>query len=569
MRTCVQSSWAIVASMEFIPSVVFSVLFGKKPEPCEVYGHLHGIPTDSAMRFVASLCHRLTAQEQLTGDIDEFLNLQHQLALEFVPPGFRAFVLEHLRSRPEYADGRWAVATPRGVMRLLGAYLAVNQQVVPGPIQDTDFERLATCMFAINELSLRVEPDLGAGGLLHLFEYVRRCNWANTLPRSFRLFGQRLPAAVPAAGEAFERSCGATIAEAVTVLFGLYSEMMAAVHPGKIPPELRPTFRYGGTHRADPASAHAAERLVARVQAFWSADLPMMGKEFSTQELGDPSILPLLRAPFLRVPTQRLWCADPYLLLNAASDGLFWRIKGAFEAQNRRPVNLTDSLGKPVFEDYLVEFFELVKRTDVSRSGKLGDTKGLPDFWMREGDSLIVFEAKAGYLSEAAKYSGDKDELERQLKKLAGESQLAAAIERLASQVPQAVVGVTRVFPVVVTLDDAWGAPRLQGAFAALVRTAEIGLDVAGTQIVPVSDLELAGNWLRAGVLSKLLSWRGQFSPEGTHGIAGLVGDSAGKTKRATGLAFPEFDAQKNARDELMGLMDEVFKQYRAAAAGT
>lgn len=547
--------------MRAFPALVHSKLFGSQPDPVAVYSLLHPIPTASVLRFVSSLCHRVTALEQGKQHPDDTLALQHTFVLELVPGDFRMELLQRIGACSLYANGKWVFGNPRALARLTGAYFAVNPVLIVGAPQDEHFERLVRALLIVNELTLESAGPPTAVNMLHLFEYARRSDWRATMPRAFDLFGRRLPTLVPQLAEAFSREYSVRIDEAVTILFGLFSVLMAPLWVDGPPPPLPTRFNFGLLPHVTSTPTHPGDRALASVQEHWSQPLTWFSDRFKHSEMGNPSILPFLQMPLVRITEDRLWCADPFLLVSAASEGIFWRLKRAYETEAQPGTSFTAKLGE-VFENYLEDLLRSCGRTDLVRGGATGDERGYPDIWFREDELLVVIEAKAGFVAENAKFSGAAVAVEH-LKKLANDSQLARGIEKLHKYEPGGFEGVDHIVPVLVVLDHAWGAPTMEAHLNSLVRKPLVPFPCDDVYLLPVAELEIAGRWVGQHALARLLRCRRKAAGDGYVTLDDLMTDYRVQTAKEMGMMLEPFDAMAQIRSDLHARMNEVFETFK------
>ncbi|MGV8038859.1 MAG: hypothetical protein AB2L07_01840 [Thermoanaerobaculaceae bacterium] len=513
------------------------------------------------LRFVSSLCHRLTGHEQGGQQSDDSLALQHIFVLELVPQDFRRELLHRIRTCGSYQNGEWVFCSARALLRLAGAFFAVNPFLIVGSPQDEHFERLARALLIVNDLTLRSAGQAENVNMLHLFEYARRSDWGTTLPRAFDLFGRRLPARIPELDEAFSHEYSVKIDEALTILFGLYSRLMAPVAVNLPPPPMPTKFSFGFLHRVAGKATHPGDRALASVQEHWSQPIGWFSDEFKDSEVNDPSVLPFLRVPLVRVTEDRLWCADPFLLASAASEGIFWRLNEVFKRAGQPKSILTAKLGA-VFEDYLADRLRSFGRMDFARAGAKGNERGYPDIWFREDELLVVIEAKAGFVAEDAKYSGAAHATEH-LEKLANDSQIARGIEKLHKYEPNFFEGVQQIVPVLVTLDHAWGAATMEANLNSLVRKPRVLPPCDDVYLLPVAELEIAGRWVGERVFARLLRCRRKAAGDGYVTLGDLMTDFREQTAKEMGMMLEPFDAMAQIRSDLHARMNEVFETFK------
>jgi hypothetical protein len=549
-------------------------LFGTAPTEQACLAHLQGCSFVALTQYVAVLCHNLAVAAARGPSLLEFHEFQRWFIEQLAPERFRGELFQLVSNAPAFADGRWVLADEHRAANLVAAYARANPSPVMQPSGPADLERLFRAQLMINDLLAPVSKEGdedGAAVVLHMFSMTRDWSAEVGLPRAFDLFGRRLVGAVPGLAESVKLHFGASPAEIVSVLAGVYQfEMLSVLEEapdgfhGRKPP-----FTRGILTLDELQPTHAGSVVVRRVLDVHTTSWAELHRRFAEASLSDPSIVWFLRHPLIGIDDHRAWCFDPALLLSAASAGLFWLMRDAYVADGGRGDDLVRTLGKPVFEGYVRDLLGSLSLGDSLAGDAETPGDGLPDFYFREGDEvLIAVEAKAPIMAESVKWSADAATLRKELTKVVKENQLMSATERLFRQKPESVAGVRRVFPVILVLDPAFAAPGIEAEVRTAAVKPSLGCEVGEIQVLTISDLECAGNYVARRSFAGLLSARHK-SPAGLrYPLASFISSQRELIERACGDWLPPFDAHQGTRKALALAMSEAFDQFAPPGKG-
>ena len=543
-------------------------LFGAAPSEASCLAHLQGCSFVALTQYVGILCHNLAVAAARGASLSEFHDFQRCFIEQLAPEPFKGELFQLVASAPAFADGRWVLADEHRAANLVAAYARANPPPVTRPGGPADLERLFRAQLIINDLlapASREDDEDGAAVVLHMFSMTRDWSAEVGLPRAFDLFARRLADAVPGLNGSVRRHFGASPAEIVSVLAGVYQFEMLSVLSEAPPGFLgrKPDFTRGILTLDELQPTHAGSVVVRRVLDEHTSSWAELHRRFAEVPLSDPSVLWFLRHPLIAIDDHRTWCFDPALLLSAASGGLFWLMRDAFVADGGRGDDLVRTLGKPVFEGYVRDLLGSLSLADSLAGDAETPGEGLPDFYFREGDGVLVaIEAKAPIMTESVKWSADAATLREELTKVAKKNQLMNATERLFRHKPKSVAGVRRVFPVILVLDPAFAAPGIEAELRAAVVKPSLGCEVGDIQVLTISDLECAGNYVARRSFAGLLSARHK-SPAGLrYPLASFISSQRELIERECGDWLPPFDAHQATRKALALAMSEAFDRF-------
>ena len=176
--------------------------------------------------------------------------------------------------------------------------------------------------------------------------------------------------------------------------------------------------------------------------------------------------------PLIEIVPKRYLCLDPGFLIEKAGRGFYWNL---FSQLN---TTLQDSL--PSFWGYVFESYvnSIIQRSYVGQGHFIAEPRfpnsdGSFDACIREGRDLIVFEHKSSVIRADAKYGGDVNKLEKELrlkfiegdgKAKKGVSQLSRNLERFFGGESLGELNCTeisRVYPVIVCLESSATVPYM------------------------------------------------------------------------------------------------------------
>jgi hypothetical protein len=211
--------------------------------------------------------------------------------------------------------------------------------------------------------------------------------------------------------------------------------------------------------------------------------------------------------PLIEFPDGFFWPLDPGFLIDKFGEGIFWLLHRpipGFSAEQTRDRNLhfRQWWGR-LFEEYvhrLMEFFYPVVSGRYLRIPEDPRAMTRCDAMLDSRPSVALLEYKASYLRTDAKLSGSDEVLEEIRRKVAaggeaGESakgvrQLAASCTHLQRTGEIAGLGpfpnVERIYPVLVTLDNAFSALGLSWYLDTLFRQA-LPADVNRDRVAPLT----------------------------------------------------------------------------------
>lgn len=208
--------------------------------------------------------------------------------------------------------------------------------------------------------------------------------------------------------------------------------------------------------------------------------------------LRDLPVEPFRSTPLIAVHRDQFWCADLFLLTQRMLSGLFWTLMEATPV-DQRPA-LTAAWGD-LFEKYMTSRLAPAFGKRYRPDPRDPDGNQITDGIVVEKPDLILLEFKAPLLRDDVKRSLAIDSLREEFaKKFLKNAQLGRAAERLCSEEElrkSLNLGrrIETIYPVIVSLDFAAGAPLLAEAMDEPFREATRNLTLKGATLAPLSVL--------------------------------------------------------------------------------
>lgn len=527
---------------------------------------LEGVSFDALVRFASTLCHHLSYADEMRVSATEFQRFHSWFVREFVSEPLRNQILDKVACSESYRGKAWAIADQHRVANLVAAYVRANPMPVSGQASEEDMARLTKAQLMVNDLvSQSVDSESGnipAAELLKIFAMSRNWDVRSHLPRMYDVYGSRLDERIPELRQSIISARGIDQGDFATLLFALYSNLLAALDPdGPDLPIPRPPWSGGLVEFPVLDPGKPEDKALRYALDAISVDWSKLRKKLQKQRLSNASILPLLQSPVICLPGGKYWAFDPGLILSAGSNGLFWDAVDAHEAAGGNRSVLFSTAGL-VFEDSVADFLKSVGCIDAIRGDDEGE--GLPDLLVVETDTLIAIEAKAGLMRDDVKWSADPQKIQANLEKITGNNQIMTAIGRAVHEHPKIMPGISRVIPVIVVLDPCFASPGLEEVVNRFLVKPDLECSIEDPHLLYVGELESAGNYIREGKLSSLLDARREvISNNGWVSVSQLISQNQEAVQGHVGRHLPVHDAQVAARARLNGEMKRFSERYQ------
>lgn len=540
-------------------------LFRTEPSEAQVLELLRGISSKALTQYAANICHYQAVMGAADIPVEKLAEQSGWFLKEFAPSHFATIIENETSWKFIYRKTLWVIADQHRVANLVAAFARGNPSVHEGEESPDQIERLVRAQLMVNDLT--APPDLHstepiqsfpAEQILHTYAMSRGWTPDRTLPRAYELFIKRLGAANPEFLAAVEKRCGFSLLAVLSSLHAVSARdfLALAARPkiNEIP------FSRGIIDLKHFEPTHSGGMAFERVVRQYSSSWNDLHEEFSKGDLDNRAVRYFLARPFIQLGEGQFWCFDPGLTGVAASNGLLWLVRSALEDPVSEAQRLFRSVGK-VYEDYVADLlFSAHPQCGIERGDSLG--KGMPDFLVWEGRTLIAIEAKASTMPEEVKWSASGEILVAELAtKILRENQLGNAItrytqhlKRTSRPLPESVV------PVYVVLDHNFVSPGIEdivrGSFEHPVN---IGFQTSDPHVISIGDLEAAVGYVRIEQLTALLDARQQVSSFERSPLGHFISQQEGLIRKHCGTWVPSESPLEDIRREMLDRIKDFF----------
>jgi hypothetical protein len=264
---------------------------------------------------------------------------------------------------------------------------------------------------------------------------------------------------------------------------------------------------------------------VEKTLSLLSAELKFYSDAFASRAKRREDFTPFRERPLLKVGTSGYLPSDLINLAESFEAFPFWTVNKKISS-SKKPDQLFGFWGA-MFEQYVNRITQAIANPNLNEcllgSEFAKDGEQVCDLLVRCGSDLVLIEAKGIMIVREAKYSGDASacfkEIERKFVhnehgKNKGVSQLHASITRLfADKEPTTnidLTGITRVFPVLITLDSIGDNPLFSNIlnlyFDAAALSKTCGVAVEKVLGIGIENYEYMTTYLSSVSLADLLS---------------------------------------------------------------
>lgn len=296
--------------------------------------------------------------------------------------------------------------------------------------------------------------------------------------------------------------------------------------------------------------------------------------------------------PLARISEDSIICVDISFLLNKLQTGMFWIIRDQLEKRKKGDGEKIISLWGDIFEDYAAS---IIKRGINSQTPPMEKCILNPKYMEKSenectdiavcgDDTLILLECKAPLLSAKVKFSGDFNNLRKELRtklvgtstkrgkiKVKGIGQLWDAIQTLGHtdrKKRRKVEGidisqVKKIYPVLVLSDSVFGAPCmnwfLNSEFQRFVKNNALKkhLTIMPLTVLTVEHLEELEPWLNdLPFYMHLDRWLEQFNQNDVRGFGDYTYSLHEHTPRENRFMSQKFDQLKDEAYEYLSTLE-------------
>lgn len=386
---------------------------------------------------------------------------------------------------------------------------------------------IGQCCLIANDLldSLRFQPNSPirdkAVSLILYSNYMAREKYVHDIARTQIILTETIKSA-RARGNAnytdlaklFEETTGISVSDFVALVFGLTSRYLELT--------LDHLFRNPGAYFI-PATFFSKTAIRAEVVNRFLVLISTEPKELqellrrnAQRPLADMVVLqgnPCVQSG------HGLFCLDPISLIEKASSGIYWILNGTHFAKGNRLFEFWGLLFEEYVNRLLLDAYH-VPGAQVIPNPVFADGTEVCDAAIMEGRDLLLLEHKASILTAEAKYAGDANVFEEDVKKKLvfdgehdkGVLQLANSIKRILSgELIEQLGGYTpaRIFPVLVVQDAVFASPYINqylNTFFPGYALRKIGrVTVTPVFVLTIADLEDLSGYLGEVRLSSVL----------------------------------------------------------------
>lgn len=176
----------------------------------------------------------------------------------------------------------------------------------------------------------------------------------------------------------------------------------------------------------------------------------------------------------------------------------------------------------------------------------------------------MAFEAKANVMRDDVKWAGNIACIRSELQKIVKQNQLMRAIEKYLREHLELQGRVTRVVPVFTVLDPVFACPGLEAEVQRAVSKPVLEYRVDDPHLLFVGELELAGLYIREGLLAKLLDVRRSVAGAGWVTLGQVISRHKSTVTSALGQWLEPYDAHEGTRDAL----NELLRDFQVRHGG-